>query len=110
MLSKYVCGYTISIQEIEEQSVLFCFVPQRFKKCLDYSGDGKSPDLRSTEHGSSYSNTELGGELQLYVVSSDMTNPQVTWARPGEAVSHGSSALSHNYSSLASNASLIGNI
>lgn len=88
--------------------MLLCSVPERFQKSQNYCGNSKSPDLRSAERGSSYSNTEHGGELQLYVVSSDMTNPQVTWARAGEPVSHGS-ALNHN-SSLAFNASWMSNI
>lgn len=59
-------------------------MPERFQKRLDYCGNGKCPDLRSLEHGSSYSNTEHGGELQLYMVSSNMTNAQVTHGQEQE--------------------------
>lgn len=81
MLSNGVDSYTIGTQEREESTSA---LSERFQMGLNYSGNGKSPDLRSTEHGSSYSKTEQGGELQLYVVSSDMTNAQVTYGQEQE--------------------------
>jgi len=63
---------------------MLCSVPERFQKSLHYFGNGKSPDLSSTEDGFSYSNTEHVGELWLYVVSSDMANPQVTHGQKQE--------------------------
>lgn len=95
----------------ENQRVLLCSVSEKFQMSPSYSGNGKSPDLMSTEHDSGYLNTEQGGELQLHVVSSNMTNSQVnTRARAGEPASCGSSALNHNNSSLDFNASWMGNI